>query len=139
MDIRYACMSLDNYDDSLALWQSIPEIRLNNADNLDSMRKYLQRNPAQSFVCKHQDEIIGTIMCGNDGRRAFIYHLAVAPAHRRRGIGGELVRLAVQEQVKLGIDTCALFILNDNNNGKEFWSQLGFSFVEEAAAMAKTI
>jgi ribosomal protein S18 acetylase RimI-like enzyme len=92
-----------------------------------------------SFVCKLYGKIIGTIMCGNDGRRAFIYHLAVAPEERRRGIGAELVRLAIQEQKLLGIKKFALFILNNNTSGKEFWMRMGFSDVQEAGAMAKNI
>ncbi len=139
MDIQYTRMHTEDYDESFALWQSIPGIRLNSADSVESINNYLARNPGQSFVCRRKGKIIGTVMCGNDGRRAFIYHLAVAPEHRRRGIGAELVRLAMMEQKQRGMDKCALFILNDNISGKEFWMHMGFSYVEEAAAMAKTI
>ena len=43
------------------------------------------------FVAVDGKMIVGTIMCGYDGHRGWIYSLAVAPSHRRQGVGFRLV------------------------------------------------
>ncbi|HBU11544.1 MAG TPA: GNAT family N-acetyltransferase [Clostridiales bacterium] len=139
MGITYSEMRITEYEELYALWRSIPEVRLSKADEKERIGAYLSRNPGQSFVCKADGRVVATVLCGNDGRRAFIYHLAVSPAYRRRGIATELVRLAINKQKLLGMDKCAVFILNENDTGKSFWSRVGFTAVQEAETMAKSI
>ncbi len=114
-------------------------MNLNTADEREKIDAYLLRNPGQSFICKADGHVAGTIMCGNDGRRAFIYHLAVSADNRNKGIAAELVRLALNKQKTLGMDKCAIFILHENISGKKFWEHLGFAVVQEAGTMAKSI
>ncbi len=139
MSMDYGIMKIEDYYEMYRLWESIPEMNLNAADERERIDLYLCRNPGQSFVCKADGHIIGTIMCGNDGRRAFIYHLAVSEQYRNRGIARKLVRRALDEQKILEIDKCAVFILDENRGGKEFWMKMGFSAVCEAETMAKRI
>ena len=139
MEFVYTSMRIEDYDEIYTLWQSTSGIHLNKADKRDNLNMYLLRNKGQSYICKYENKIIGTIMCGNDGRRAFIYHLAVSSEYRRRGIATKLVHLAIEKQRALGIDKCALFILDNNGSGKEFWIHMGFLPVQEADAMAKDI
>lgn len=139
MDFLYSFMRNEDFEEIYKFWSSIQGLNLNKADEKESINTYLLHNPNQSYVCKLSNKIIGTIMCGNDGRRAFIYHLAVLPEYRRKGIATELVRLAIDMQKQLGIDKCAIFILNENVYGKNFWSNVGFSKVQEAEVMAKDI
>ena len=139
MSLCYDTMTAEDYPTAHALWQSLSGMGLNEADESANIEAYLQRNPGQSFVCKSGREIIGTILCGNDGRRAFVYHLAVAPAFRRQGIASKLVDMALAEQRRLKIGKCALFVLKDNSEAQAFWARYGFSHVEEAATMAKKL
>lgn len=139
MDFLYSFMQIEDFDEIYKFWSSIQGLNLNKADEIESINTYLLHNPNQSYVCKLSNKIIGTIMCGNDGRRAFIYHLAVLPEYRQQGIATELVRLAIDIQKQLGIDKCAIFILNENVYGKNFWSNVGFIKVQEAEVMTKNI
>jgi len=139
MSFEYTVMQIAEYEEMYALWRSIPGVRLNDADEKKCIQTYLLHNPGQSFICKADERIIGTIMCGNDGRRAFIYHLAVSLEYRRRGIGTELIRLAIEQQKSFGIDKCAIFILTENTTGKCFWRHLGFEALQEAETMVKSI
>ncbi len=132
----YTPMRIGDYDQIYALWGATPGVRLIGFDSREHIEAYLIRNPEQSFVCKYDGKVIGTILCGNDARRAYIYHLAVAVEHRRKGIGGELVRLALAKQKSLGIDKCALFVLNDNASGKRFWEHMGFESYSIAQTMS---
>lgn len=139
MEYMYDVIRIAKYEEIYSLWRSVPEVRLSEADERARIEAYLLRNPGQSFLCKADGRVIGTVLCGNDGRRAFIYHLTVYPAYRRRGIASELVRLAIGKQKTLGITKCAVFILDENDAGKRFWQHAGFSTVREAETMAKNI
>jgi ribosomal protein S18 acetylase RimI-like enzyme len=66
---------------------------LNNLDDTpEGITRYLQRNPSTCFAAEEEGELMGVILSGHDGRRAFIYHLAVAETWQRRGIGSALLR-----------------------------------------------
>ena len=120
-------MAIDDYGDVHALWAGMPGVGLSEADSRPRIAEYLSRNPGQSFVCEAGGRIVGTILCGNDGRRAYIYHAAVAPSHRRCGIAAELSRMAMEAQGARGIQKCHLFIFSSNEAGKAFWREAGFA------------
>ena len=136
---HYRPMVISDYPESYALWASASGIGMSEADNRENIARYLERNPEQSFVCLVNGQIAGTILCGNDGRRAYIHHTAVATEHRRRGIAAELVRLALDKQKEYGITKCHLFIYNENQLGKEFWGRMKFSERQEIGIMSRNL
>jgi GNAT superfamily N-acetyltransferase len=120
--MEYTCgpMTIADYDEMYALWRSIPGIGLNASDSRENINAYLARNPGQSFVCRLGGKLVGTILCGSDGRRAYIHHTAVSPDHRGRGAASALLKRALEAQKKLGILKCHLFIFNTNETGRGF-------------------
>lgn len=66
-------------------------IGLSNADSQENIAGFLERNPNLSFVAVANGKIIGTVLCGHDGRRGYIYHVMVSDAYRNQGIGKALV------------------------------------------------
>ena len=50
---------------------------------------------------------MGSILCGHDGRRGYIYHTAVLSDYRGRGIGTELVQAALKGLEEAGIHKTA--------------------------------
>ena len=65
-------------------------------------------------------------MCGHDGRRAYIYHAAVAQSRRKQGIGKQLVDAAIDAAKKLNINKVVLVVFADNAQCNAFWSRIGF-------------
>ena len=139
MDYTYHPMTIADYAEIYALWEGIPGVGLSEADSRDNISLYLSRNPGQSFVCKADKKIIGTILCGNDGRRAYIHHTAIAPEYRRQGIATELVRLAMAAQKNCGMQKCHLFVFNENELGKMFWREVGFDQRQDIGIMSKNL
>jgi len=135
----YHPMAIGDYDEIYALWENAPGVGLSGADARDSIESYLLRNPGQSFVCKADGYIVGTILCGNDGRRSYIHHTAVAAEHRRHGIATELVRLALDAQRECGIQKCHLFVVTENDSGKAFWREIGFDKRYDIDIMSKEL
>ena len=119
--VDYRVMTMDDYPGAFRLWESCEGLGLSSADTREAIDGYLRRNPGSSFVADRGGEVIGTVVAGHDGRRGYIYHLAVAPDSRGRGIGSKLVRLALDELSGTGIRKCHIMVLSENANGRAFW------------------
>ena len=119
-------MSIADFDDVLRLWKATEGMGLTDSDSRERTAQYLERNPGLSLVARHGQEIVATILCGHDGRRGYLYHLAVAPPHRRKGLGRQLVRLCLARLEELGILKCNAYVFADNADGEAFWLRHGW-------------
>ena len=128
-----------HYDQARALWSACEGIALSEADAPAAIAAFLKRNPGLSLVALENDRVIGTILCGQDGRRGYIHHLAVAPAKRRRGIGSQLVQQALERLRGIGIAKCHLFVFESNSAGKTFWAARGFAERDDIAIMSHNL
>ncbi len=125
MNIRK--MTITDYDKVYKLWRAVPGIGLNEADDSrEGINKYLKRNPDTCFVAEKEDIVIGAILCGHDGRRGFIYHMAVAESEQRRGVGEALLKHAIEALKAEGIRKAALVVFRNNVKGNSFWEKQGF-------------
>ena len=126
MEIRK--MHISDYKSVYNLWLSCKGMGLNDVDDSEKgISRFLERNPETCFVAVDNDEIIGVILCGNDGRRGYIYHTAVKPSERNRGIGSELVDEAMRAFENIGITKVALVVFEKNETGNTFWEKKGFT------------
>lgn len=119
-------MTPDDYDAVVELMMQTPGISFREADSRESTIRYLQRNPGLSFVCLVDSQIIGCIMSGHDGRRGYLQHLIVLPAHRRKGIGHELVESCLMALESLGILKTHLEVLKTNASASAYWDRQGW-------------
>lgn len=110
---------------ALALWQRTPGVGLSAADGAAPIAAYLARNPGTSFVAELDGRLVGTVLCGHDGRRGLIHHLVTDPACRRQGVARALVRAALDALRAAGIDKCHLMVFGDNVDGRRFWLSVG--------------
>lgn len=125
MNIRL--MKPTDFPQSLTLWESTPGMGLNPADDsFEGIERYLQRNPESCFVAEEDGRVLGTILAGHDGRRGYIYHLAVAKDFQRQGLGRELAGQAISALQRQGIRKAALVAFRSNSTGNAFWESLGF-------------
>lgn len=119
-------MTINKYDQMIELWKRTPGIGLSDADTRKNIAQFLERNPGQSFVCESDHRIIGTVLCGHDARRGYIYHLAVDDAFRNQGIGKELMARALDALRKQSILKCHLFLYGDNEGAIRFYEKTGW-------------
>jgi N-acetylglutamate synthase len=108
-----------------ALWEATPGIGLSSADSFERIASFLVRNPGLSFVVTEGSELVGTILCGHDGRRGLIHHLAISLTHRRRGLGRQLVAQSLAALRGVGIEKCHLLVFLENAEGRAFWRSIG--------------
>lgn len=101
---------------------------LNNLDDSEEgIARFLKRNPETCLLTLENNSLIGAILVGIDGRRAYIYHTAVHLYFRRKGVGKALVEQALSAVKKLGIHKVSLVVFEKNEQGNHFWQELGFS------------
>ena len=121
-------MTINDYESVYNLWRKTPGMGLNDFDDSkEGIRKYLDRNPKTCFVAEKGKRIIGVIMSGHDGRRGYIYHMAVLIEERNGGIGSELVAHALHALKEEGIQKVALVVFSENETGNNFWEKQGFT------------
>ncbi|MDB6169632.1 MAG: ypeA 2 [Verrucomicrobia bacterium] len=130
---------MDAHGDVVALWQRCEGIGLSEADSPAQMRTYLERNLGMSFVAAANSRIVGAVLCGHDGRRGYIHHLAVDPLFRRQGIGRLLIANALRALGGAGIHKCHIFIFSDNIAGMKFWKAEGWTVRSEIDLASKEI
>ncbi|MCA9038825.1 MAG: GNAT family N-acetyltransferase [Planctomycetaceae bacterium] len=118
--------TIADYDVVLKLWKKSDGVALSAADEREAIALYLDRNPGLSLLATQGESILGTLLCGHDGRRAYLHHLAVEESSRRLGIGRALVMRALGNLSKAGIDKCHVLVLDTNEIGATFWKELGW-------------
>ncbi len=132
-------MNIADYDDVINLWKNTEGMGLSEADSRENIGKYLDRNPGFSFVAQAGEEIVGAVLCGYDGRRGFLHHLAVRTDYRRQGLGRQMTNCCLAKLSKEGITKCHLFIFKDNRAGLEFWIGGGWVKREDVQIISKNI
>ena len=138
--VNIRIMTISDYDGVYHLWINTPGMGLNTADDSrEGIEKYLKRNPATSFVAECEGEIVGAIMAGHDGRRGYIYQIAVLPAYRNQGIAKKLVDSAMRTLEREGINKAALVAFKKNETGNAFWEHIEFSEREDLVYRNKNI
>jgi len=110
----------------LAFWTGMEGIGLNESDTPERLASFLVRNPGLSRVAFQGDALVGAVLCGHDGRRGTLHHLAVAPAARGQGIGRSLVDDCLRALGVCGIQKCNIFLFANNAAGRVFWEQAGW-------------
>lgn len=125
MAIEIRAFRPDDHAQALALWDATAGVGLSSADSFDNIARFLARNPGLSFVGVAEGVVVATILCGHDGRRGLIHHLAVATPHRREGLGRALVSRALLALRDEGIEKCHLLVFDENDAGREFWKSIG--------------
>jgi ribosomal protein S18 acetylase RimI-like enzyme len=139
MTIELRSMTIEDYDQVFALWKATEGIGLSAADERPAIAAYLQRNPGMSFVASDKDRIVGAALCGHDGRRGYLHHLAVAPSHRGKGLGRVLAAKCLAAVSGHGIGKCHLFVFAGNAAALSFWKHVGWTQRVDIVVMSRNL
>jgi ribosomal protein S18 acetylase RimI-like enzyme len=131
-EIKFRPLIAADYSAVATLWRRCDGIEIAEGDDETSFRSYLERNPGLSHCADADGTLIGAALCGHDGRRGFIYHLAVASAFRGRGVGKEILNRGLAGLQERGIARALVLVAEDNTPGREFWLSQGFESISGA-------
>src|SRR5438874_3256052 len=127
--------SINDYDAAVELWQRVEGLEIAEGDDRQGVAQFLARNPALSRVAIDGSAIVGVALCGNDGRRGHIYHLAVDPAYQGSGLGKRLLDECLDGLRRTGVKRVVIMVADDNQRGREFWKRCGWEEITGAITM----
>ena len=130
---------MDDYDGAIALWNGVEGIEICEGDSREEIGAYLQRNPGLSRVAEIDGKIVGVALCGHDGRRGWIYHLAIARNYRRQKVGKLLLDACVDGLRAAGLKRAIILVAGDNPGGHQFWLRNGWENIDGAIAMTREL
>ena len=133
-------MTLSDYEKVFDLCKRTDGMGLRSLDDSEQgISSFLKRNPTTSFVAIDNDEIVGTILCGHDGRRGYIYHTVVKDNCRNQGIATKLIEAAISALQAEGITRVCLNVMETNESGKSFWLKRGWEKKDFVGFYSKAI
>ena len=131
MDYSIRQMTAYDYDEVYRLWDQTDGLSLEEGDTREAITLYLNRNQGLCFVAVAENRMIGTVLCGHEGRRGILRHLVVDPAFRRMGIARSLVAECLAALAREGITMCNTFVLVSNIEARRFWEHMGWCVLED--------
>lgn len=131
-EIVIRTMQEEDYDQVARLWTSISGFAIRSLDDSrEGVTRFIRRNPTTSVVAERGGEIIGTILCGHDGRQACFYHVCVKKEYRMQGIGTRMAHAATQALAAEKINKAYLIAFKNNEGGNAFWKSVGWDFRDD--------
>ena len=121
-------MTIEDYEGVYALWKKIKGFGIRSIDDSkEGVARFLKRNPTTSVVAEKDGRIVGSILCGHDGRRGCLYHDCVDEDYRRHGIGKRMVVFAMKALKEEKINKVSLIAFTENDIGNAFWNTIGWT------------
>ena len=126
-EVRIQPMTMEDYDDVRSLWLTITGFGIRTLDDSPAdIRRFILRNPTTSVVARIGNRVVGSILCGSDGRQGSLYHVCVTREFRRKGIGTKMVAYCMQQLKLMGINKVSLIAFTKNDAGNAFWNRIGW-------------
>jgi putative acetyltransferase len=140
MSISIRSMTIHDYPVVLSLWQRTEGIGLSQSDTKDAIGVFLKRNPGASAVATlNSGEVVGAVLCGHDGRRGYLHHLAVEAKFRRQGVASLLLRWCFGHLAAEKIDKCNVFLFGGNDAAIAFWKRKGWGSRDDMRVFQKMV
>jgi ribosomal protein S18 acetylase RimI-like enzyme len=130
---------IEDYDGAIALWSCVDGVEICEGDSREEVAEYLRRNPGLSRVAEAGGKIVGVAMCGHDGRRGWIYHLAVAAAYRGQKVARRLLDDCLNGLREAGLKRAIILVAGDNPAGRQFWLRNGWEEIDAAIPMTREL
>lgn len=96
-------------------------------DDDRSLARLARRNPGLVLVASAGGRVVGSALGAWDGRRGWLYHVAVSPSHRRQGIATRLVGQIEEGLASLGCAKVNVVLRDESDGGAELWEHLGYT------------
>lgn len=120
-----ATLGLADIPAAIALWHAAGLTRPWNDPAADIALALA--SPASTIMALHEGgALAATVMVGVDGHRGWVYYLAVAEAHRGRGLARRLMTAAEAWVAVRGVRRMNLMVRADNAAVRGFYDALGY-------------
>lgn len=128
---------LKDYTEVIDLWRE-SGLNVGISDSIQEIKKKLERDPDLFLVAEDSEGIIAAVLGAWDGRRAWVYHLAVAQRKRHENIGTSIMQELENRFRRKGALKINLMADRHNENVKAFYAGLGY-YSEDVVYMTKKL
>lgn len=111
---------------AVTLWGSCG-LHPSATDTRETLAEVARRNPGLFLLAFEGETLVASVMGCWDGRRGWINRLAVAPSHRGRGLGREMLTLAETRLRERGCRKVNLLVEPDNQGVVAFYAGGGYA------------
>lgn len=132
-------MEVPDIQASIELWKNMEGLAIRGSDNIRDLSDHVNMNSRHNFVAMSDAQLIGTVLGGFDGRRGYIYHLAVHEDFRKKNIGKELMDRCFQSFKEINVSKCHMMVLKDNTEAQAFYKKIGCEPRTEILVFSKTL
>jgi ribosomal protein S18 acetylase RimI-like enzyme len=95
-------------------------------DDDAGLARFAARNPGLFLVADDDAQAVGPAMGAWDGRRGWLYHVAVSAGHRRQGLASRLVAMLEDRLRELGCPRAVVIVEAANDDAMRFWTATGY-------------
>ena len=125
-------MTIEDYNEVKELWMKIKGFGIRSIDDSkEGVERFIKRNPTTSVVAIEDNKIVGSILCGHDGRLGTLYHVCVDEDYRMRGIGKSMVINCMEALMAEHINKVTIIAFKKNDAGNAFWKEIGWGKRED--------
>ena len=122
--IEYRTYRSEDFDAVRDLWVRAG-LGLRPSDTKEELEKKQRRDPELFIVAEVAGTVVGAAIGSFDGRRGFVYHLAVDPDYQKKGIGRAIMEMIGDRLRELGALRLLLLVDEDNTKAVEFYAHIG--------------
>ena len=121
-----------DYEAVLRLWAETG-LKLGPSESREGIALKLDRDPDLFLLAQAEGDVAGAVLGAFDGRRGWIYHLAVRPDRQRQGIGHELLTEVERRLRAKGCLKINLLIEPGSAGAAVFYERLGYREIGRAS------
>ena len=129
---------LADYQAVVKLWKDAGLV-LRPGDDLDSIKLKLQRDADLFLVAREGEEVVGCVLGGWDGRRGWIYHLAVKPSRQRSGVARTLIHELEARLTRKGAKRVNAQVYESNTASLQFFRACGYESRPDLVMIGKAL
>ncbi len=124
--------------EALVLWKSV-DITITFGDEPENLQRTFQRNPTTCLAGEIDGRLVATALGTWDGRRGYLWHLAVRPELQKRGLGREMLVALEDAFRELGVPKVTFQIEQSNRDVAGFYLRMGYHERTDLLCVSKVL
>lgn len=129
---------IGDYSEVVKIWKESGLV-IRPGDELEGIELKLERDQDLFLVAEENGTVMGVVMGAWDGRRGWIYHLAVKPDHHREGIATALIRELEKRLIRKGAKKVNAQIYQWNQESVDFFRAVGYEVHTDLIMIGKML
>jgi ribosomal protein S18 acetylase RimI-like enzyme len=138
MSMKIREFSMEDFAAVTQLWLR-SKMKASLGDRRRDIALKLERDPDLFLVAEQDADIVGSIIGAWDGRRGWVYHLAVDPRFRRKRIASRMLREVEGRMREKGVLKVNAMVYLWNGPSLTLFEKLGYKKQDDIVMMGKAL